>query len=88
MGRAQGIVRDLQPFAEQDPQTDLRLDVATLGRLFHQREGRTLVAGVAADVLVLTNNAYGGRLKGLSRAEVLGSDGVLPRWLKAANGLR
>jgi len=51
-------------------------------------DGRTLVAGVAADVLVLTNNAYGGRLKGLSRAEVLGSDGVLPRWLKAANGLR
>ena len=50
-------------------------------------DGRTLVAGVAADVLVLTNNAYGGRLKGMSRAEVLGSDGVLPRWLKAANGL-
>jgi len=41
----------------------------------------------SVDVLVLTNNAYGGQLKALSREEFLHTRCVLSQWLKHANGL-
>lgn len=46
-----------------------------------------LPLGSATDVLVLTNNAYGGSLKSLSREAFLQTGCVLSEWLRRANGL-